>query len=136
MGTNVFDYCQVSEDIAHLLGVIGQPVRIQILAVLREQEACVCHLEAALGLRQASISQHLIVLRSAGIVSAQRSGRNIFYRLEKPGLYSLIEQFALLTGSELGPLRALAARPVLKCPCPQCAPVTQVGISCGEIHRS
>ena len=37
-----------------------------------------------LGMRQASISQHLMVLRKAGLVTAHRDGRNIFYQLTHP----------------------------------------------------
>ena len=67
-----------------MLSLIGQPARIQILLIIGAQEACVCHLEAVLGMRQAGISQHLMALRKAGLVTAQRDGRNIFYHLTHP----------------------------------------------------
>ena len=51
------------------------PTRMAILDALREGEQCVCHMEAAFGLRQAHISQHLMVLRDAGLV-ADRRGRS------------------------------------------------------------
>ena len=45
------------------------PTRMAILDTLREGEQCVWHMEAAFGLRQAHISQHLMVLRDAGLAA-------------------------------------------------------------------
>ncbi len=58
--------------------------RIQILLAIGDDEACVCHLEAVTGMRQAVISQHLMLLRKAGLVTPNRAGRNIYYRLKNP----------------------------------------------------
>jgi ArsR family transcriptional regulator len=63
----------ISKEIAFLLRVLGQPERLSILLLIGKGEACVCHLEAALGLRQAYISQHLMALREANIVIARRN---------------------------------------------------------------
>ena len=51
--------------ISRLLESISKPARIQILLAIGEDEACVCHLEAVLGYRQAYISQQLMALREA-----------------------------------------------------------------------
>lgn len=56
--------------IADLFRLLGQPVRLRILLAIGTGEACVCHLEAHLGLRQALISQYLMVLRDAGLATA------------------------------------------------------------------
>jgi ArsR family transcriptional regulator len=79
-------------------------------------------LEAALGLRQAYISQHLMALRQAGLVTARRDGRNIYYRLANPSLLSFIRQAGEQAGLE--PAQMAQARiPALPpdCPCPHCA---------------
>jgi DNA-binding transcriptional ArsR family regulator len=60
---------------------LAHPVRLQIACALREGEACVCHLEALLGRRQSYISQHLMVLRQARVLTERRQGAFIFYRL-------------------------------------------------------
>ena len=122
--------------ISHLFAIIGQPVRIQILAIIGNEPACVCHLEAVLGLRQASISQHLMVLRKASLVTTQREGRNIFYRLVQPGVLQVIEQAAVFAGMSPGALSALAVRPVAGCPCPQCNPGTNPELSCKTLGSS
>ncbi len=98
--------------------------------VIAEQEACVCHLETVLGTRQASISQHLMVLRKAGLVTTQRDGRNIYYKLQQPEVIGILEQAARLLGSNPDMLRSLAFRPIPNCPCPQCNPGMDPKLSC------
>jgi DNA-binding transcriptional ArsR family regulator len=120
--------------ISKLLSLIGQPVRIQILYILGAQEACVCHLEAVLGIRQASISQHLMVLRKAGLVTTHRDGRNIFYQLAHPEVVDVLRQAIQLTGSSPDALDSLTLRPVQDCPCPQCNPGIDPNLTCQGIH--
>ena len=122
MLTNVLNPIHPEEEISKLLSLIGQPARIQILLVISEQDACVCHFEAVLGTRQASISQHLMVLRKAGLVSTNRVGRNIFYHLQHPEVISILLQAAELTGINHETIEVLMVRPVQDCPCPQCNP--------------
>ena len=122
------------EQISRLLSLIGQPVRVQILLIIGAQEACVCHLEAVLGMRQASISQHLMVLRKAGLVTAHRDGRNIFYRLAHPEVIDVLRQAAHLAGSSPDKLHALTLRPIPDCPCPQCNPGIDPQLTCQNIR--
>ena len=103
------------EQVAALLQTIGQESRLQILLAIGEGETCVCHLEAMLGLRQATLSQHLMALREAGVVTDRREGRYIHYRLHDPALLGLIRQAAQLKGM---PLPTLAPSP--ECDCPNC----------------
>ena len=124
------------EQISKLLSLIGQPARIQILLVIGEQEACVCHLEKALGMRQASISQHLMVLRKAGLVTSRRDGRNIFYQLTHPEVLAVLQQAAQLTGCSREILAALARRPIPDCTCPACNPGIDPQLSCQSIQPS
>jgi ArsR family transcriptional regulator len=104
------------EQVATLLQTIGQESRLQILLSIGEGETCVCHLEAMLGLRQATLSQHLMALREAGIVFDRREGRYIFYRLSDPALLGLIRQAAQLKSLDM-PVLA----PSLECDCPNCS---------------
>jgi len=120
--------------LSRLFSIIGQPVRIQILAIIQQEPACVCHFEAVLGLRQASISQHLMLLRKAGLVTAQREGRNIFYRLTQPAILDVIGQAAGFSGIPLETLRSLAIRPVIDCPCPQCNPGLDPDLTCKSLR--
>jgi DNA-binding transcriptional ArsR family regulator len=103
------------EKVSDLLQVISPTPRLEILLGIGAGEACVCHLEAMFGLRQAALSQHLMALREAGVVADRREGRYIFYRLRDPALLGLVHQAALLQGLELP---ALAPAP--DCGCPNC----------------
>ena len=108
--------------IARLLRAIDQPARLQILMAIATGEACVCHLEAALGMRQAYLSQHLMALRKARVLKTRREGRYIFYRLSDPQLLDLIQLAAEMTGVEEDTLQALIqADPLSQCECPHCA---------------
>jgi len=120
MRTNELNIVPPEEAISRLMHLIGQPTRVQILMAIGNGEACVCHLEAALGMRQACISQHLIVLRESNLVSMRRVGRNIFYCLTQPQVLAVIDQVGVLAGIPAGTYKALYQRPILHCPCPQC----------------
>jgi ArsR family transcriptional regulator len=60
---------------------LGDETRVRIVALLSHGELCVCHVERALELPQPTISRHLAVLRTAGVVSARRDGTWVYYRL-------------------------------------------------------
>jgi ArsR family transcriptional regulator len=118
--------------LANFIQKIGQQARIQILLVISRQEACVCHIEAVLDLRQATISQHLMVLRDAGLVTSQRERRNIFYRLTRPELIDTIEQVAVLAGLNVERLASISQKPVPGCTCPHCNPALDPELTCRE----
>lgn len=69
---------------ARLFHVLSHPARLQILDILRGGEECVCHIRAMLGKRQAYVSQQLMILREAGLVTDRKDGQNVFYRLSEP----------------------------------------------------
>jgi DNA-binding transcriptional ArsR family regulator len=66
---------------SELLRALSAPVRIAIVLQLRDHERCVHELVDALGVTQPLISQHLRVLKSAGVVNGERHGREVVYRL-------------------------------------------------------
>jgi DNA-binding transcriptional ArsR family regulator len=129
------DYIQFSEYIvegamrewrkeAAIFKTLGHPARLAILDVLRGGEQCVCHLESALGMRQAYLSQQLAVLKEAGLIRDRRDGWNMYYRVIHPDIFTLIEKAA---GPPSRPGRASgrhgrAHAPVANCPCPKCSP--------------
>ena len=106
------------QNFSELFKVLSHPVRLAVLAILRDGEQCVCHLEAKLGLRQAYISQQLMVLREAGIIEDRREGWNSFYRVIKPEIYSLLDQAGEILGAQFR--FASSDTQLTKCPCPKC----------------
>ncbi|MDO9301081.1 MAG: metalloregulator ArsR/SmtB family transcription factor [Anaerolineales bacterium] len=111
------------QPISSLLETISPLTRLQILLAIGTGEACVCHLETALGFRQAYISQHLMALRKADILLDRREGRYIFYRLKDTALLDLITASATLSGISAEAVSALINNRVNpSCECPHCAP--------------
>jgi DNA-binding transcriptional ArsR family regulator len=108
---------------AHFFKLLMHPARLEILTELRKGEACVCHLEATLGYRQAYISQHLMVLREAGVLQDRREGWNIFYHVTRPEVFQLMDMVSQLMGAKEKPQtsRVLLQPP---CQCPKCHPST------------
>ncbi|HEX3790261.1 MAG TPA: metalloregulator ArsR/SmtB family transcription factor [Pseudonocardiaceae bacterium] len=64
-----------------LLRALAAPVRIAIVLQLREAPRCVHELVVSVGVTQPLVSQHLRVLKSAGVVAGERHGREVVYRL-------------------------------------------------------
>lgn len=117
-------FTQISRQIAASLSAIASPQRIAILLAIGKGEACVCHLETALGLRQAYISQHLMALRKADILQDRREGRYVYYRLKNASLLDLITAFATLCGIPAETVSSLVNTQVYSsCACPHCVPV-------------
>ncbi len=115
---------QISEQIAAPLAAIASPQRVAILIAIGTGEACVCHLEAMLGWRQAYISQHLMALRKADLLQDRREGRYVYYRLKDASLLDLVLASARLSGLTAESVSALINTQVNpSCECPHCAPV-------------
>ncbi len=64
-----------------VLKALGEPTRLKIVKLLSVRELCVCELEAVLGISQPRISQHLRVLKEAGIVNERKERQRSFYSL-------------------------------------------------------
>jgi DNA-binding transcriptional ArsR family regulator len=108
---------QVSE----LLQVVSPQTRLEIILAIGMGEVCVCHLEAVLKQRQAYISQHLMALREAGVITARREGRYIFYRLERPAVLALVQQAMRIAGQSPDALQESMRQAAQGCNCPICA---------------
>ena len=114
---------EISEKIAVPLDAIASPQRVAILLTIGKGEACVCHLKAALGWRQAYISQHLMALRKADLLSDRREGRYVFYRLKNISLLDLLLASARLSGLSSEYVSTLInTQKYPSCECPHCIP--------------
>jgi DNA-binding transcriptional ArsR family regulator len=122
------------QQVGHLLKEIGSPARIKIILAIGNNEVCVCHLEANLGMRQAYLSQHLMSLRKSGVLLTNREGRFIHYRLANPKILDVIR----ITYHALNiPLDESNIQSRNKqCPCPKCQNIEQVSASFAQINLS
>jgi DNA-binding transcriptional ArsR family regulator len=74
---------------ADRFGALADATRRHLLERLAGSDLTVGDLRAGLDISQAAVSQHLRVLRAAGLVSSRQEGRNVYYRLRPAGLTDL-----------------------------------------------
>jgi DNA-binding transcriptional ArsR family regulator len=81
---------------ARFFRVLGDATRLQILTLLLEREHNVTSLVSALGASQSRISNHLACLRWCHLVTAERRGRQVIYRITDPAIGTLVASTATL----------------------------------------
>lgn len=74
-------YTEIFSLHADLLKALAHPRRLEIIHLLRDQTLCVSDIYSMLDLPQANISQHLMILRDAGVLTTTRKGKQIVYKL-------------------------------------------------------
>ena len=87
--------------LAQVFKALGDPVRLRLLSLIGAHqggEVCVCDLTTAFDLTQPTISHHLKVLREAGILTSERRGTWVYYRLVPASL----ERMAALLSVPVG----------------------------------
>ncbi|MGX2992975.1 ArsR/SmtB family transcription factor [Streptomyces sp. JNUCC 64] len=82
-----------------VLRILGDPLRWRIVNLLAKETLCTTHLVEETGAKQTNLSNHLKVLRDAGLVDTEPCGRFTYYRLRPEALAGLSERFAGLAGS-------------------------------------
>ncbi|NJM57447.1 MAG: winged helix-turn-helix transcriptional regulator [Synechococcales cyanobacterium RU_4_20] len=88
---------------------LSDPLRVQIVELLRHQELCVCDLCDRLQVKQSKLSFHLKILKQAGLIQGRQEGRWVYYRLE-------LSQFGALLSYLSGFCCASPALPAQACP--------------------
>lgn len=108
---------------AKLFRALAHPVRLRIMEILLQQEACVCHLSAVLRRAQPYVSQQLATLREAGLVSDRREGTLVYYQPASEHFRALLGE-ARSVVSELAEERVtfheVPEEALENCPCPHC----------------
>lgn len=87
------------DDSSDSLRVLADPLRAQIVGLLAAESLCTCHLVEETGARQTNISNHLRVLREAGLVEAEPCGRYTYYRLRPEALEAAAGRLTVLAES-------------------------------------
>lgn len=78
-------------DTADVFGLLSDPNRLRLLVALLDGELCVCDLAAVTGQSESAVSHALRLLRAHRIVTARRSGRMAYYRLEDAHVRMLLD---------------------------------------------
>jgi len=76
---------------AEVLKTLSNPRRLEIIHLLAEGPREVSRLAEEMGISQPNVSQHLALMRSAGVVEAERDGREVRYRLSDPEIICACE---------------------------------------------
>ncbi|GGV75475.1 ArsR/SmtB family transcription factor [Streptomyces griseoloalbus] len=84
---------------ADLIRVLADPLRLRIVALLARETLCTTHLVEETGARQTNLSNHLRVLREAGVVETEPCGRYTYYKLRPDVIARLAGQFTDLAES-------------------------------------
>jgi DNA-binding transcriptional ArsR family regulator len=80
---------------AAVFKALGHPTRVFIVQELSKGEECVCRLTEKIGADMSTVSKHLNVLKSAGIVSDDKRGLQVFYKLRMPcvlGVFGCVDK--------------------------------------------
>lgn len=88
---NLIEKQEHIETAARALKSIAHPLRLKVLCVLGDQEACVQEIVDAVGTSQSNISQHLAILRDNGVLVTRKDANRVFYRVGDHRTLQLIE---------------------------------------------
>jgi DNA-binding transcriptional ArsR family regulator len=101
------------EDLAELIArrfrALGDPLRVRILDLLRDQELSVTTLAQQLGANQQNVSKHLAVLVDSGTLARRKHGTHVYYRIADEGVFALCEQICGSLQEQLATLNALVS---------------------------
>jgi DNA-binding transcriptional ArsR family regulator len=89
---------------AEIIKAMAHPTRLFIVDELSRQERCVCELTEMIGADVSTVSKHLSVLKTAGILEDEKRGSQVFYRLKMPCVlkfFSCVETVLNLRAKEL-----------------------------------
>jgi ArsR family transcriptional regulator len=82
-----------------LMRVLSDPLRMRIVALLARETLCTTHLVAETGARQTNLSNHMKVLKDAGVVDTEPCGRFTYYRLRPEVIDALSSQLGELAAT-------------------------------------
>lgn len=90
---------------------LASPVRIRLLEELRTGPATVGDLQRKLGLDSSNVSQHLSILRANSLVAARREGTRIWYSVEEPHIYTILDAARAIFENQVKASTRLLAEP-------------------------
>jgi ArsR family transcriptional regulator len=95
---------------AELFHALSDPIRLRVVALLRNGERCVCELTDEMELAQSRLSWHLKTLKDAGFITDRREGRWIYYTLDPSTIAEAEKLVSTLHPTAAASRRALAVK--------------------------
>jgi DNA-binding transcriptional ArsR family regulator len=92
---------------AEFFRILGHPVRVRILELLKDGERTVGDLQNALQMDSSGTSQHLGVLRKNGVLEGRRVGTSVYYTVRDPRIFQLLEVSRQILTSSLAESQAV-----------------------------
>lgn len=95
-----------SDDVSvKIFKALGHPIRLQIVKFLLAEPLCVCVLHQSFDYSQANLSQHLRILREAGILKREKIGVEMHYSVQLKGIETLLNAMDLTTAEYFNTLQ-------------------------------
>ncbi len=92
-----------AEEVAALAKALAHPARIQIIRLLLEKQACIgCDIVDEVGLAQSTVSEHLRILKAAGVITGEVEHPRVCYSLNPDRLLPLARLLNMVFGSDSG----------------------------------
>jgi ArsR family transcriptional regulator len=104
---------------AEMFRVLGHPVRVRMLELLREGELPVRELQRQLDLDSSGASQHLTALRKLGLLESRREGTSVYYRIKDPRTNQLLNVARQILTSNLEESQVLLGELTATAPAPK-----------------
>jgi len=83
-------------DEVEVFKALADPTRLKILECIRNGEKCICEIIPYTGKSQPNVSQHLKVMKHAGIINERKDGTRIMIKVSKKEIFNIIDQVSRL----------------------------------------
>jgi len=94
---------------ARIIKALAHPTRLFIVDELSRGERCVCELKDMIGVEMPTVSRHLAVLKSAGILETDKRGLQVFYRLRVPCVLNFFKCVEAVQNNDRKPASRIAS---------------------------
>lgn len=86
---------------AEMFKVLANPIRVALLDELRSGSLTVGDLQRKLGIDSSNVSQHLAILRGRSLVATRREGNSVWYSVEEPRVYEILDAARAILENQL-----------------------------------
>ncbi|OPX17909.1 hypothetical protein BXT86_03985 [candidate division WOR-3 bacterium 4484_100] len=81
----------IQEFQAAVLNALAHPLHLKILEKLRAGPCCVCKIIPEVGEKQSNVSHHLAIMKKAGILKTEKTGREVWYEVSDPRVFEILD---------------------------------------------